>query len=157
MNKFDDLTKKFTDGMSRRDVLKAMGLSVIGAMLAPWGGATEAAYDDEELGIDGFRKYHCPNPVVCPGPVCGDGDCPCVPTRPAFRDGKGWCATNIACDGATPCSRSRDCKNAIGAGWKCAVGCCPTSVCAPYCGGAAVDKVAIKALQAQHKGLTLAG
>ncbi len=157
MNKFDDLTKKFAAGMSRRDVLKAMGLAVIGSMLAPFGGATEAAYDDEDLDIDGMRRFHCPSPAACPPTQCG-ADCGCGIPVPAFRDGQGWCAQNDLCDNLTPCGSSRACKQALGRGWKCAVGCCDSAVCIRHCGGAVVgDKSAIRAALAQHKGLTFAG
>ncbi len=133
---FDELTKAFSAGMSRRGVVKVVGASVLGSVLATVTGVTAFA-DDDDFTED--ARCPCHNIFVCdPNEICSaDGSCGCVPKN--VNPARGFCHQGQSCSGLVSCSTNRDCRQAGLAGWKCAQNsCCGTGpVCLPCCGAAA--------------------
>jgi len=128
-SQFDRLTKVMASGVSRRQVFKYVGATVVGAALVTLG--VPKAYADRFCGDT--QCPSCPSGVTCRTHPNGTF---CYCFRLAKNPLKCKCLGNFFCAGATPCTNNADCKAVLGKGSKCtAATCCGgTLVCAPKCG-----------------------
>jgi len=124
-NRFDELAKMMASGIPRRDALKWVGATTLGAMLA-FAGIKQA----EALAGGCQGKAECGTYVPCDG-APDIGTCACG-TR--AKGTKGWCFQNQGCSGLVPCTKNADCRPG-GKAIKCVVNTCCGSggVCLPKC------------------------
>jgi len=135
---FDRLTRVAASGVSRREVFKYVGATVLASALTTVGARKAHA---DKFCADGCPG--CPNGVSCRqannGTLCY---CFQLAKNPAHCK----CLGDFGCPGST-CSTNRDCKAILGKGAKCiATSCCGVKSCAPKCGnGLAVTSSGAKA------------
>jgi hypothetical protein len=124
-NKFDELTKMMASGVTRRDTLKWVGATALGAMLS----------------VVGIRQAEalaggCQNKGVCGTytPCDGAPDISTCACGTRAKGVKGWCFQNTSCSGLIPCTKNSDCRPG-GKAVKCVVNSCCGSggVCLAKC------------------------
>jgi hypothetical protein len=130
--RFDQISKVLSSDVSRRTAFKFVGVSVLGAMLS-----TIGVKQAEAIGQSACRDAGDPPCTEngCHGTATGQG-CGCVPkVRDGVEVGRGICHQGQSCAGLTPCTRSSQCREALGKNWKCTNSCCTGgSFCLPKCG-----------------------
>jgi hypothetical protein len=122
-HEFDRQTKGLRGDLSRRQALKGLGAMMAGAVLGTLGvGKAHAKGKCSPVGACGTYEN------------CGGSDtCWCGADA---KKGKALCFEDIACADAMQCRTNKDCKKALGKGWKClaADNCCGFALCVADCG-----------------------
>jgi len=159
-SRFDSMSTMLGSGMSRRDVFKWVGASVLSAALVPLGIGKASAQTRDPC--HGHPAEICPVTVTCAFiPPPGTIDCRCFAK---IGNHMGKCLANDFCDNLPPCSTHAQCK-ALGFS-KCSDNCCNTAgtgqgpTCMKRCTAAGQTPeyaARVKAAAALGQGLTAGG
>ncbi len=134
--RFDDLSKVLGSAVSRRQALKFVGATALGAMLTTVG-VRKAEANEQQRACRDAGDPACTE-LGCHG-TDPTGTCGCVPkVKNGVETGRGMCHQSQSCSGLRSCQTSGECRAALGRNWKCANSCCPGgSFCLPKCGSVA--------------------
>ncbi len=130
---FDKMAKALATTISRRDAFKYVSAGALATMLANVG-----VRQAEAARCSGAQACGTCPPTDCTPPDNG-GQCLCLRK---FKEGvcqsdlRAKCVQNAFCSGLQSCTRSRECRLALGQNWKCTDGACcgVIGVCTALCG-----------------------
>jgi hypothetical protein len=124
MQTFDDVTRAWAEGVSRREALKLLASATLAAMLAPF--APRAAFAAPDVNVcRGIPPGSCGSFQLCPNRTCSGLGCYCFPH---LYHAQPLCGYNITCD-LPACTSDADCPK----GAFCAQTCCSYPICVKKC------------------------